>query len=66
MALAVRDSGAARHRHLIDGQRENLLPKIKSHGCKFDPDQIEALIGGDFELNAQGLGVWLDREAKNL
>jgi glyoxylase-like metal-dependent hydrolase (beta-lactamase superfamily II) len=66
MALAVRDSGAARHRHLIDGQREILLPKIKSHGCKFDPDQIEALIGGDFELNAQGLGVWLDREAKNL
>jgi glyoxylase-like metal-dependent hydrolase (beta-lactamase superfamily II) len=65
MARAVRASGAERHRRLVEGQREILLPRIKSHGCKFDPDQIEALIGGDFELNAQGLGVWLDREANS-
>jgi glyoxylase-like metal-dependent hydrolase (beta-lactamase superfamily II) len=65
MARAVRTSGAERHRRLIDGQREILFPRLRKHGCELDPSQIETLIGGDFELNAQGLGVWLDRETAN-
>lgn len=63
MARAVNATGQERHQRLIDEQRGILLPRLKQHGCKFDPDQIEKLIGGDFELNAQGLGVWLDHEA---
>jgi glyoxylase-like metal-dependent hydrolase (beta-lactamase superfamily II) len=63
MARRVRDAGAARHARLIQGQRDILLPRLAAHGCKFDPDQFEKLLAGDYELNAQGLGVWLDREA---
>lgn len=63
MARGVRDAGAARHARLIQGQRDILLPRLAAHGCKFDPDQFEKLLAGDYELNAQGLGVWLDREA---
>jgi hypothetical protein len=63
MAQAVRDAGAARHARLIQGQRDILLPRIAAHGCKLDADQIENLLAGDYALNAQGLGVWLDRAA---
>jgi glyoxylase-like metal-dependent hydrolase (beta-lactamase superfamily II) len=63
MARDVRDVGPARHARLIQGQRDILLPRLAAHGCRFDPDQFEKLLAGDYELNAQGLGVWLDREA---
>jgi glyoxylase-like metal-dependent hydrolase (beta-lactamase superfamily II) len=63
MARAVRAAGPERHTQLIQGQRDILLPRLKAHGCKFDPDQFEKLLAGDYALNAQGLGVWLDREA---
>lgn len=63
MARRVRDAGATRHARLKQGQRDILLPRLAAHGCKFDPDQVEKLLAGDYELNAQGLGVWLDREA---
>lgn len=63
MARSVRDAGPARHARLIQGQRDILLPRLAAHGCKFDSDQFEKLLAGDYELNAQGLAVWLDREA---
>jgi glyoxylase-like metal-dependent hydrolase (beta-lactamase superfamily II) len=64
MARATTASGEARHQQLIEGQREILLPRIAAHGCRLAPERIEELLHGDYELNAQGLGVWLDREAR--
>jgi glyoxylase-like metal-dependent hydrolase (beta-lactamase superfamily II) len=63
MARAVRAAAADRHARLVQGQRDILLPRLRAHGCQFNTEQIEALLSGDYELNAQGLGVWLDRAA---
>ena len=31
-----------------------------AHGCRFSEAELTRLLGVDLELNAQGLGVWLD------
>ena len=36
---------------------------LVEHGVDKVPDKL-ALLAMDIELNAQGMGVWLDREAK--
>jgi glyoxylase-like metal-dependent hydrolase (beta-lactamase superfamily II) len=64
MARAVHGSGPERHAALIQGQRELLLPRLAAHGCTLPAARAEELLAGDYELNAQGLGVWLDREAR--
>ncbi len=64
MARATTASGDERHRALIQGQRDILLPRLAAHGCRLSPERIEELLHGDYELNAQGLGVWLDRSAQ--
>jgi glyoxylase-like metal-dependent hydrolase (beta-lactamase superfamily II) len=61
MAQSRPDAGAVRHARLIQGQREILLPRIQRHGCRLPAERIEGLLAGDYELNAQGIGVWLDR-----
>lgn len=33
------------------------------HGCRFAPGQLARLLDIDTELNAQGMGIWLDRDA---
>jgi len=59
----VRDAGSERHRLLIEGQHEILLPRLRTHGCRLDESEIRALLTHDYELNAQGIAVWLDRTA---
>ena len=34
---------------------------LKEHGCKLTKTQIEEFLKIDVELNAQGIGVWLDK-----
>ena len=34
-----------------------------AHGCRFSEAELTRLLGVDLELNAQGMGVWLDKEA---
>ena len=63
MARALGGAGTERHALLIQGQREILWPRLRAHGCHLDADQIERLLDMDLELNAQGLGIWLDRES---
>ena len=53
--------GAARHAALIDGLRTLSRQSLREHGCTLSPARIDELLGLDFELNAQGLGIWLDR-----
>jgi hypothetical protein len=38
------------------------LRSARAHGCRFDDAEIARLLAMDVELNAQGLGVWLDRQ----
>jgi glyoxylase-like metal-dependent hydrolase (beta-lactamase superfamily II) len=55
--------GPQRHTVLRDALREDGLRRIRAHGCTLGDDAIVEVIGMDLELNAQGLGVWLDRAA---
>ena len=34
---------------------------LREHGCTLSAEQLDALLGGDFDLNTQGLLVWLER-----
>ncbi len=34
-----------------------------AHGCRFSEAELAGQLAVDLELNAQGMGVWLDREA---
>lgn len=58
----LKDKGATRHQQLIDAQRALLLPRLRAHGCRQSDDELEQLLAMDYELNAQGVGVWLDRD----
>jgi glyoxylase-like metal-dependent hydrolase (beta-lactamase superfamily II) len=37
---------------------------LREHGCKMTEAQIDAILSKDFELNAAGLGAWLERESR--
>lgn len=56
----------ARRAHELDSIRQGLLDwtleKLSAHGCHQTPAEIEALLGMDLDLNAQGLKIWLDRQ----
>ena len=56
-----------RYRALPDDQRPPMrtytLRQLRAHGCLLSDDEIEAILGLDFDLNAQGLGIWLDKAA---
>jgi glyoxylase-like metal-dependent hydrolase (beta-lactamase superfamily II) len=59
----TRNAGKARHQLLVDGQRDFILPRLRAHGCRLSDSEIKSVLHGDFELNAQGIGVWLDHPA---
>ena len=63
IALAA-DRGNDRHAALTTGLRELYGRRAARHGWDGTAQQLEALIGMDIELNAQGLQVWLDRQAR--
>jgi glyoxylase-like metal-dependent hydrolase (beta-lactamase superfamily II) len=58
----VKNAGAERHNLLMQGQHTILLPRLRAHGCRLEETEINSLLRGDYELNAQGIGVWLDHE----
>lgn len=60
LAREARDAGAERHRRLRDGVRDLLVAEGKRQGWGLDGDALLELLALDFELNAQGLGAWLD------
>jgi hypothetical protein len=37
-----------------------LLSEIRNHGCTLDEKTLLDIWETDIELNAQGLGIWLD------
>jgi glyoxylase-like metal-dependent hydrolase (beta-lactamase superfamily II) len=50
-----------RQRKLHDGLRALYIESLRGHGCTFSDERIAELLAVDIELNAQGLGVWLDK-----
>jgi glyoxylase-like metal-dependent hydrolase (beta-lactamase superfamily II) len=59
----VRDTGADRQRLLMEGQHDILVPRLRVHGCTMDNARVLSLLRHDYDLNAQGIGIWLDRQA---
>lgn len=54
--------GDQRHAALTQGLRELYAGRAARHGWSGDVMRLEELIGLDIELNAQGLGIWLDKQ----
>jgi glyoxylase-like metal-dependent hydrolase (beta-lactamase superfamily II) len=57
-------SDTNRHEAICAGIRELWIDLLRRHGCTLPETEIDALLGLDADLNAQGLIVWLDRERK--
>lgn len=62
-ALHHRSAGAERHARIKAELVEILLGEAQRHGWRMAPDGLLRLMALDVELNAQGLGVWLDSGA---
>lgn len=60
VALCEKDAGPQRHERIKAGLTQYLLDEVSAHGCTLSTDQVLDLWATDLELNAQGLGVWLD------
>ena len=56
-------SSPDRHAALVQGLQQCYLASLSRHGCRLPPDQLLAELALDIELNAQGMGIWLDRSA---
>ena len=64
MALNVDASGEARHVGLRAGVEAILRDELTRYAGPLPLEEAVGLYAGDIELNAQGLGVWLDTQAK--
>jgi glyoxylase-like metal-dependent hydrolase (beta-lactamase superfamily II) len=53
-----------RHARLVEGLTELYSVRTAEHGWRGSHDELLHWLGMDIELNAQGLGVWLDREGR--
>lgn len=51
-----------RHDAIKRGLLEQYVARLARHGCDFTRERIAELLGMDIELNAQGMGIWLDKE----
>lgn len=57
-------SGPGRHQAIKAGLTAQLLADLARHAVPLPQAQALELFGNDLELNSQGLGVWLDAQAK--
>ncbi|MFT3665044.1 MBL fold metallo-hydrolase [Piscinibacter sp.] len=56
-------SAPDRHAALERALRDEYLAIAAARGCRLGEDETMQLLGMDVTLNAQGIAVWLDREA---
>ncbi|MGB4466875.1 MAG: MBL fold metallo-hydrolase [Azovibrio sp.] len=63
IARAADAQGAARHEQIKQGLTDLLRDEAKNFGCLLDERTLLELWETDLELNAQGLGIWLDQQA---
>lgn len=55
------DAGEARHGRIKQAMTDYLFAEIRMHGCQLSDACLQDIWATDLELNAQGLGVWLDQ-----
>lgn len=60
IGMQERFSGENRHQRIKDASTAYLLAEIRSHGCMLSDEAVLELLATDLELNAQGMGIWLD------
>jgi glyoxylase-like metal-dependent hydrolase (beta-lactamase superfamily II) len=60
LALDTRNLGTARHDRLKDGIARIAIEESKRQGWALTEDRLLEVLAIDIELNAQGLGAWLD------
>ena len=56
-----------RHQHYKTALHQVLLADVRLHGCTasaLSDQQVHELLELDVELNAQGLGIWVDKQRK--
>jgi hypothetical protein len=63
---AQETSPDAEHRHeaMKTALTELYLSRAQAHGWSGDRAQLLDILGMDVELNAQGLGIWLDNQQR--
>jgi len=62
IARREKNAGPERHARIRDGLARLLLEETSRFGCDLPESEILTLFAGDLDLNAQGLGVWIDNE----
>jgi hydroxyacylglutathione hydrolase len=62
-ALCHRQAGVGRHARIKSALTEVLLAESRRQGWRMAPEDLLRLMANDIELNAQGLGAWLDSGA---
>ncbi|WP_319002363.1 MBL fold metallo-hydrolase [Quatrionicoccus australiensis] len=60
IALQEKAAGDERHVRIKERTTDYLFSAIRAHGCTLPDAELHAIWATDLELNAQGLGVWLD------
>jgi glyoxylase-like metal-dependent hydrolase (beta-lactamase superfamily II) len=63
-AQASSDDAEQRHESLKAALTELYFSRAHAHGWQGEREQLLELLGMDVELNAQGLGIWLDNEQR--
>ncbi len=53
-----------RHDWLVAELGRYLVDGAQAHGCTWPAERIRQALAMDIELNAQGLAIWLDRQAR--
>ena len=64
VAIAGRSGTPPDVRRLQQDLLDWVLDKLAVHGCRLGPERIGQLLQMDLELNAQGLEIWLSRQAR--
>lgn len=64
LAEAQAGSGEQRHDKIKQAMSDYLFAQIRLHGCTLPDSVLQDIWATDIELNAQGLGVWLDSRSR--
>lgn len=60
LGLREKDAGGARHERLREGVKRIFLDEARRWGTRLPDARVLDIYSNDVELNAQGLGFWLD------
>lgn len=63
VAQREKDTGSNRHARIREGLAQLFLEESRRSGCQLPATRIREVFANDLELNAQGLGVWLDNQS---